>query len=121
MLPDFPEDSKWLTEEERAFVVNRLRSEQGASAVERKTSVKDVANVFKDYKIFLGGFMYFGLIVPAYSYDYPFFLRAQNVLIFLPDMPISRLPSLKAMATDRSRLNFTVYLRGLLPLALLCY
>ncbi|KAH0352719.1 MFS general substrate transporter, partial [Aureobasidium melanogenum] len=69
-IPDFPEDVKWLSEDERAFVVNRLRSEQGASAADRKTSVKDVANVFKDYKIFLGGFMYFGLIVPAYSYAY---------------------------------------------------
>lgn len=67
-IPDFPEDVKWLSEDERTFVVNRLRSEQGASAADRKTSVKDVANVFKDYKIFLGGFMYFGLIVPAYSY-----------------------------------------------------
>ncbi|KAH0131088.1 MFS general substrate transporter, partial [Aureobasidium melanogenum] len=66
----FPEDVKWLSEDERAFVVNRLRSEQGASAADRKTSAKDVANVFKDYKIFLGGFMYFGLIVPAYSYAY---------------------------------------------------
>ena len=27
-------------------------------------------NCFKDYKIFLGGFMYFGLIVPAYGYAY---------------------------------------------------
>lgn len=67
VLPDFPEDTKWLSEDERTFVINRLRSEQGASAVERKTSIKDVGNVFKDYKIFLGGFMYFGLIVPAYS------------------------------------------------------
>ncbi|KAI5240154.1 major facilitator superfamily transporter [Aureobasidium subglaciale] len=70
VLPDFPEDSKWLTEEERAFVTNRLRIEQGASAVDRKTSGKDVVNVFKDYKVWLGGFMYFGLIVPAYSYAY---------------------------------------------------
>jgi MFS family permease len=67
VIPDFPEDVKWLSEEERTYVVNRLRSEQGASAVERKMGVKDVGNVFKDYKIFLGGFMYFGLIVPAYS------------------------------------------------------
>jgi hypothetical protein len=67
VLPDFPEDSKWLSDEERTYVINRLRSEQGASAVERKMGAKDVANVFKDYKVFLGGFMYFGLIVPAYS------------------------------------------------------
>ncbi|THZ12587.1 major facilitator superfamily transporter [Aureobasidium pullulans] len=70
VLPDFPEDSNWLTPEEKHFVTNRLRSEQGASAVERKMGAKDVANVFKDYKIWLGGFMYFGLIVPAYSYAY---------------------------------------------------
>jgi hypothetical protein len=67
VLPDFPEDSKWLSDEERTYVINRLRSEQGASAVERKMGAKDVGNVFKDYKVFLGGFMYFGLIVPAYS------------------------------------------------------
>ncbi|KAI4736600.1 major facilitator superfamily transporter [Aureobasidium sp. EXF-12298] len=70
VLPDFPEDSTWLSEEERTYVINRLRSEQGASAVERKMGIKDVGNVFKDYKVFLGGFMYFGLIVPAYSYAY---------------------------------------------------
>jgi len=29
-----------------------------------------VINVFKDYKIFVGGLMYFGLIVPAYGYAY---------------------------------------------------
>ena len=67
ITPDFPEEAKWLTEEERAYVKARLRVDQGRSAAERKITFRDVTNVFKDFKVFLGGFMYFGLIVPAYG------------------------------------------------------
>jgi sugar phosphate permease len=70
LLPDFPEEAKWLTEEERAYVQARLRQDQGKSARDRRITGKDVLNVFKDYKIIVGGFMYFGLIVPAYGYAY---------------------------------------------------
>lgn len=69
-LPDFPEESKWLTAEEKNYVAARLRADQGASARERRIALTDIKNVFKDYKVFLGGFMYFGLIVPAYGYAY---------------------------------------------------
>lgn len=47
----------------------RLQKDQGNSAAERPIKAKDVLNVFKDFKIFVGGFMYFGLIVPAYGYS----------------------------------------------------
>jgi MFS family permease len=70
LIPDFPEDAKWLTAEERAFVKARLQDDQGKSALERRITFRDVLNCFKDYKVFLGGFMYFGLIVPAYGYAY---------------------------------------------------
>lgn len=70
VLPDFPEESKWLAESERAYVASRLRADQGNSARERKITPKDVGRVFKDIKIWIGGFMYFGLIVPAYGYAY---------------------------------------------------
>lgn len=70
LLPNFPEESKWLTEDERAFVKARLQVDQGKSARERPIGIKDVGNVFKDPKILIGGFMYFGLIVPAYGYAY---------------------------------------------------
>ncbi|KIW30524.1 uncharacterized protein PV07_06263 [Cladophialophora immunda] len=69
-IPDFPEDAKWLTEPEREYIKARLRDDQGKSAIDRRITVKDVINCFKDYKIIVGGFMYFGLIVPAYSYAY---------------------------------------------------
>ena len=70
LLPDFPEESKWLKEDEKAFVSARLREDQGQSARDRKITLKDVGRVFKDYKVIVAGFMYFGLIVPAYSYAY---------------------------------------------------
>lgn len=70
MLPPFPEDAKWLTPEERAYVKARLQVDQGRSAADRKITLADVGRVFKDYKIFIGGFMYFGLIVPAYGYAF---------------------------------------------------
>jgi len=44
--------------------------DQGHSAAERKITPRDVANVFKDVKVFIGGVMYFGLIVPAYGFAY---------------------------------------------------
>ena len=70
LLPDFPEDVKWLTTEERIYVQAKLAHDQGASGRHSKTTLKGVGRVFKDYKVILGGFMYFGLIVPAYSYAY---------------------------------------------------
>ncbi|KAK0385606.1 hypothetical protein NLU13_6783 [Sarocladium strictum] len=70
LLPDFPEDVKWLTNEERAYVKAKLAIDQGDSGRERKTTLADVGRVLKDYKVILGGFMYFGLVVPAYGYAY---------------------------------------------------
>ena len=55
VLPDFPEESKWLTHEEKRYISARLRADQGNSARERHMTLKDVGNVFKDYKIFVGG------------------------------------------------------------------
>ncbi|KAF2223603.1 major facilitator superfamily domain-containing protein [Elsinoe ampelina] len=70
LIPDFPEEAKWLSEDERAYISARLRADQGRSARDRKITGKDVANVFKDFKVWIGGFMYLGLIVPAYGYAY---------------------------------------------------
>ncbi|KAL9624472.1 MAG: hypothetical protein Q9160_001435 [Pyrenula sp. 1 TL-2023] len=81
LLPDFPEDAKWLTPSERAYIQSRLRADQyggsssnhntsSGSGLARRITTRDVLNVFKDYKIFVGGLMYFGLIVPAYSYAF---------------------------------------------------
>jgi len=70
ILPNFPEESKWLREDEKAYIAARLRADQGQSARERTITTGDVKRVFTDYKVFVAGFMYFGLIVPAYGYAY---------------------------------------------------
>ena len=70
MIPDFPESAKWLGDSERRYVKARLEKDQGHSAADRAIGVKDVINVFKDFEVILGGFMYFGLIVPAYGYAF---------------------------------------------------
>ena len=66
-VADFPEEAKWLTEEEREFIIARLKVDQGESGIERKAAFRDILAVFKDYKIFIGGFMYMGVVVPIYS------------------------------------------------------
>lgn len=70
LLPSFPEDARWLSGPERAFVKARLQADQGRSAAERQITLRDVGRVFRDVKIFLGGLMYFGMVVPAYGYAY---------------------------------------------------
>ncbi|KAK4216691.1 major facilitator superfamily domain-containing protein [Rhypophila decipiens] len=69
-FPSFPEEATWLTEDERAYVKARLEADQGKNAAERKITFKDVKSVLSDVKVWLGGLMYFGLIVPAYGYAY---------------------------------------------------
>lgn len=69
-IPDFPEEVKWLTQEEKDFVKARLYEDVGHSKRHEPLTVKSVLTVFKDWKIIVGGLMYFGLIVPAYGYAY---------------------------------------------------
>ncbi len=66
----FPEQSTWLAEEERVYIKARLEADQGPNAADRTVTFGDVLTVMKDYKIWLGGLMYFGLIVPAYGYAF---------------------------------------------------
>ncbi|KAI0698917.1 MFS general substrate transporter [Cytidiella melzeri] len=70
VLCDFPEDVKWLTEEERQFVKARLQEDVGDSQRHKPLNVKGIFKIIGDPRVLLGGFMYFGLIVPAYSYAY---------------------------------------------------
>ena len=67
-FPAFPEQAKWLTEPEREYVKARLRADLGHNAAERKVTLGDVLTVLRDPKVIVGGFMYFGLIVPACQY-----------------------------------------------------
>lgn len=56
IIVDFPEEAKFLTEEERAFVKARLQEDVGESAREENITLKDILAVFKDCKFFLFSF-----------------------------------------------------------------
>ena len=59
LVSDFPEDVKWLKEDERKFLRERLRMEQGDPNSEKRLNSKDFMLVFKDPKYILSGLMYF--------------------------------------------------------------
>jgi MFS family permease len=48
VLPDFPEDVKWLNDEEREFIRAKLAKDVGAAGRDVKLTVRDVLAVFKD-------------------------------------------------------------------------
>lgn len=80
LTPRSPEDAKWLQEDERAYIKARLQADQGHNAAERSVTFRDVAIVMSDLKVWLGGMMYLGLVVPAYSYAFfsPAILQTYN-------------------------------------------
>ncbi|KAK9470246.1 MFS general substrate transporter [Dipodascopsis tothii] len=69
-IADFPEEAKFLDDNERKFVKIKLEMDVGKSQRSTTGSFKTVLSAFKDPKIFLAGFMYFGLIIPSYGYAY---------------------------------------------------
>ncbi|EGX52380.1 hypothetical protein AOL_s00043g169 [Orbilia oligospora ATCC 24927] len=69
-IPDFPEEAKWITEDERAFIKAKLEADTGESHRHGKMTAKSVLKILSDWKILIGGVMYLGLIVPAYGYAY---------------------------------------------------
>lgn len=51
LIPDFPEDTMWLKEEEREFIRDKLANDVGKSAHQVKMGLSEIAAVFKDCKL----------------------------------------------------------------------
>lgn len=47
-LPDFPEEAKWLTEEERAYMRAKLAQDSGEAGEDTSMGWREVLAVFKD-------------------------------------------------------------------------
>src|SRR5947207_3757394 len=70
-LPDFPEDTRWLSDSERAYIKARLADEGcEAQIFERRITARDVGYVLCDYRVILSGLMLLGLAVPALGFAY---------------------------------------------------
>lgn len=70
IVPDFPEEARFLNQTERKFLKGKLEIYSGKSGFEVKQNWHDVAKVLKEPLIYVASVAYFSLIVPAYSYAY---------------------------------------------------
>jgi hypothetical protein len=63
VIHDFPETASFLTEEERAFVVHRLKYDGTDVAMDEGFRWKYVRQAFMDWQIYLSLFIYWGTVV----------------------------------------------------------
>lgn len=66
-IDDFPETAKFLSENERAFVVRKLELDHGKNG-DKKITLPDVLSVFRDWRLYVAGFMYYGGLTGAFGY-----------------------------------------------------
>ncbi|KAK8052475.1 MFS general substrate transporter [Apiospora rasikravindrae] len=66
-ITDFPREAKWLTEDEREFVMNKTESKE---SVAHPVTFRDVLAFLAKPKHWLGALMYFSILIPAYSFIY---------------------------------------------------
>lgn len=68
LIVDFPASAKWLREDERVFILARAALDRNVD--EEPITTKGVLNFFTHGKKIMGGFMYFGTLIPLYSFTY---------------------------------------------------
>ena len=95
LIADFPEEAKWLSDDERAFVKARLAEDIGDSQLDTRLTWRDALGVIRDPKVILSGLAYVGLIVPGYCYVF----FAPTILLSLGYSPVmTQLYSVPPMA-----------------------
>ena len=70
-LADFPEEARFLKDNERKFLKEKLEVHSGIpSGFETKNTISDISRTFVDYLVWIPSLIYFGLIIPSYGYAY---------------------------------------------------
>jgi len=79
VLIDVPEQSKFLTEEQKAFVIDRVNRDRG-DAVADKITVASLSKPLKDWKIWSYAFLFLTATTPSYALSYflPVILNGQG-------------------------------------------
>ncbi|KAL8804913.1 MAG: hypothetical protein Q9223_005537 [Gallowayella weberi] len=105
LIADFPADAKWLTEEEREWVIMRTRSEERSK---QSIDSKAVLHFFSDIKNILAGIMYF-----SFAYFAPTIVRTlgyspvrTQLHTVPPTAAALALCLIMAYLSDRTRLRF---------------
>ena len=66
---DFPDDATFLSEQDRARVIRRLKVDQQSSAEHEEFKMSYVWLALKDYKTWLGMLIYMGADMPLYAFS----------------------------------------------------
>ena len=66
---DFPDEATFLSEQDRARVIRRLKLDQQSSAEHEEFKMKYVWLALKDYKMWLGMIIYMGCDMPLYAFS----------------------------------------------------
>ncbi|KAI1128377.1 major facilitator superfamily domain-containing protein [Nemania abortiva] len=69
MVHDFPDDARFLTEDDRARVIRRLKLDQQSSAEHEEWNAKYLYAGLKDWKMWLGMVIYMGCDMPLYAFS----------------------------------------------------
>ncbi|KAH8811337.1 MFS nicotinic acid transporter-like protein [Xylogone sp. PMI_703] len=69
VVQDFPDNARFLSEQDRARVVHRLKLDKQASAQHEEFSTKYVWLALRDYKTYLGAVIYMGCDMPLYAFS----------------------------------------------------
>ncbi|KAL8845778.1 MAG: hypothetical protein Q9221_009083 [Calogaya cf. arnoldii] len=67
LVSDFPTDAKWLTEDEREWVVTRTGIDEKP---DEAITGRKMLHFFADVKNILAGVMYFSIVIPIYAFAY---------------------------------------------------
>ncbi|KAM3087060.1 hypothetical protein ACMFMF_000992 [Clarireedia jacksonii] len=66
---DFPDTATFLSEQDRARVIRRLKEDKQSSAEHEEFKMKYFWAAVKDYKMWLGMFIYMGADMPLYAFS----------------------------------------------------
>jgi MFS family permease len=69
MVHDFPDEARFLSDDDRARVVLRLRMDQQASANHETFQMSYLWQALKDWKMWLGMVIYMGCDMPLYAFS----------------------------------------------------
>lgn len=68
-VQNFPDKANFLSEQDRARVLRRLKLDKQSSAEFEVFSTKSIQAAFKDYKMYLGMLIYMGCDMPLYAFS----------------------------------------------------
>ncbi|RYP56782.1 hypothetical protein DL770_010811 [Monosporascus sp. CRB-9-2] len=70
MVYDFPDEASFLSDDDRARVIRRLKLDKQSSADREEWKMDYLITALKDWKMWLGMFVYAGCLMPVYAFAF---------------------------------------------------